>query len=44
MDVLANKSSTKQDEQAYRAWFEYADAGLQLPFLRRMLLTLLAAS
>lgn len=26
MDVLANKSSTKQDEQAYRAWFEYADA------------------
>ncbi|KAG0581898.1 hypothetical protein KC19_3G018200 [Ceratodon purpureus] len=26
MDILANKSNTKQDEQAYRAWFEYADA------------------
>ena len=30
MDILANKSTTKQDEQTYRAWFEYADAGLHV--------------
>lgn len=28
MDILSSRSNTKQDEEKYRHWFDYADAGL----------------